>query len=215
MNDDWRLRVDLHQEGLARALGQHLEAAELEHDLANTFHDRVVVSVDGPELFCYTGTREQAEQAQTLIRSVAAEHGWQVEFQLARWHPTAEEWQDPDLPLPRDEIERAAERAELTEKEREDAAARGYPEFEVRVQCVSHRDCAEFADRLRREGLPTVQRSNFLLVGAADEASANILAERIRSEVPQGSSVSVEGTLRAVIDERPFRSFAIFGGLAG
>ena len=63
MNDDWRLRIDLHENGLAHRLGELLGAEELEHDLERSFHDRVVVSVDGAEVFCYTGTRPQAERA--------------------------------------------------------------------------------------------------------------------------------------------------------
>jgi hypothetical protein len=215
MNDDWRLRVDLREAGLARDLSEHLEASELARDLHASFHDRVVVSVDGPEVFCYAGTQEQAEAAEKLIRSVAAEHGWQIESELTRWHPIAEEWENPDRPLPEGYAERAAERAELAEREREESAERGYPEFEVRVQCRSRGECAQFAQRLRNEGLPTLHRAHFLLVGAADEESASVLAERIRGEAPEGSTVSVEGTLRAVYDDRPFKTFAVFGGLGG
>jgi hypothetical protein len=215
MNDDWRLRVDLREAGLARDLSEHLEASELARDLHASFHDRVVVSVDGPEVFCYARTREQAERAEELIRSVAANHGWHIESELTRWHPTAEEWADPDRPLPKDDAELAAERAEVVVRERDEAAERGYPEFEVRVKCRSRGECADFAPRLREEGLPTVQRSHFLLVGATDEESAHVLADRIRREAPAGSVVSVEGTLRAVYDDRPFKAFAVFGGLGG
>lgn len=215
MNDDWRLRVRLHEPSAAGVLAERLEASELERDLRRSFHDRVIVSVDGSEVFCYAGTREQAQHAEDLIRSLAAEHGWEVEAHLARWHPAAEEWKDADVPLPRDDTERAAEREELIDKERDESVARGYPEFEVRVQCPSRPACAEFAQRLRQEGIPTVHRSNFLLVGADDEETANALAERIRAEAPAGSVVSAEGTWRAIYDDRPFSSFAAFGGFGG
>ena len=69
MNDDWRLRVDLHKDEFAELLTAHLEGSELEHDLETTFHDRVIVSADGPEVFCYTGSREQAERAEQVIPS--------------------------------------------------------------------------------------------------------------------------------------------------
>src|ERR1700722_16732963 len=57
MSDDWRLRVDLKEHSIARQLGEQLQAGETEHELDATFHDRVVVSVDDNELFCYTGTQ--------------------------------------------------------------------------------------------------------------------------------------------------------------
>ncbi len=34
MNDDWRVRIDVHDDGLARRLTEQLDADELEHDLA-------------------------------------------------------------------------------------------------------------------------------------------------------------------------------------
>ncbi len=52
MSDDWRLRVDLHEDGPAHALTEHLGESVLEHDLATAFHDRVVVSREGAGVFC-------------------------------------------------------------------------------------------------------------------------------------------------------------------
>src|SRR5207302_1176245 len=128
-------------------------ASELEHDLHSAFHDRVIVSVDGPEVFCYAGTREQAQRAERLVRSLAEQHGWKLATELTHWHPSAEEWEDPDKPLPASDAERAAERAELMEQERTESATRGYPQFEVRVRCRSHRDTLALAEQLRSEGL--------------------------------------------------------------
>jgi hypothetical protein len=214
MNDDWRLRIDVHEHGLARALTGRLDATELGHDLQTSFHDRVVVTVDGADVFCYTGAREQAERAQALIERLAAEHQWRVDFELKHWHPTSETWEDPDVPLPNTDAERADERRELMDKERAETDARGYPEYEVRVECASEPACEELAEKLRAEGIPSVQRSRFLLVGATDEDAASVLAERIRGEVSEGSVVSTEASYRAVLDELP-NPFALFGGLAG
>ena len=33
MNDDWRVRIDVQDDGLARTLTEQLDADELEHDL--------------------------------------------------------------------------------------------------------------------------------------------------------------------------------------
>lgn len=213
MSDDWRLGIDLHEEASAHKLTERLEARELEHDLEASFHDRIVVSRNGPEVFCYAGTREQAEGAEKLIRSLAAEHGWHLDSDLKRWHPSEEEWEDPDKPLPDSDAERAAERARLMDKERQEAESRGYPEFEVRVQCASHHDAMQFVDKLREEGLSTVHRWKYLLVGALDEDSANALVERLRAEAPPGSKVSAEGTWKAIRAEQPPNPFAVLGGL--
>lgn len=215
MSDDWRLRVELQEHGNARLLTDRLEAAGLEHDLETSFGNRVVVSRDGGEVFCYAGSREQAERAATLIGSLGAEHGWRLECELKCWHPAEEAWEDPDKPLPQDDQEHAAERAALMEREREEAQQRGFAEFEVQVQCPSHRAASELAEVLREEGVPSVRRSRYLLVGAVDEDSAQALAKRLRTQAPPGSVVTTEGTRQAAYAERPGNPFAVLGGMAG
>jgi hypothetical protein len=215
MSDDWRLRVHLHDDGAAHELTERLQAPELEHDLEQSFHDRVAVSLDGSEVFCYTGTRAQAERVDQVIRSLGEQNSWQLESELRHWHPTAEEWEDPDKPLPDSDAQRAAERQELMDSERAESLAQGYPEFEVRVELHRHRDTVHLAEKLRQEGLPNVHRWKYLFIGALDEDDANALAERLRAEVPSGSTVTVEASSSTVFDERPSNPFAILGGLGG
>lgn len=215
MNDDWRLTAELHEDGIARALTERLDAFDLEHELMGNFRDTVIVSADGPRVFLYTGSRGQAEAAAAAIRRLAEDRGWGVECTLARWHPQAEEWEDPDAPLPGSEADRDAEHEAMIEREREESRAQGYPSFEVRVECRSERDCAEFAGRLEAEGLPVVRRSRYLVIGAADEDSAQALAARCHREAPEGSAVVAEGTVPAVLAGAPMNPFAVFGGLGG
>ncbi len=215
MNDDWRLQIDLREGGIARQLGELLSGQELEHDLESAFHDRVVVSVDGPEVFCYTGTREQAQRADRLIRRLGEQHGWPLEVTLAHWHPTAEAWEDPDAPLPIDAAATESEREERVVQERQESAEQGYPEFEVRVECNSRREAGKLSDQLYSEGLPNIHRWNWVMIGANDEDSANALAQRIRDEVPAGAKVDVETNMREIYDNVPRSPFAVLGGLFG
>jgi hypothetical protein len=215
VNDDWRLQIEFDDEDLAGSLTEHLEARELDHDLSDAFHDRVIVSRDGAQVFLYAGTRDQAESARDLIVSLAQEHGWKLTSELERWHPDAERWEDPDAGPADDDASRKAEHEELIATERREAEESGRPEFEVRVDLPTRHDAVRFAEQLRGEGLPAVHRWRFLLVGATDEDSAKALAERIRSEAPTGSRVSAEGTWQAAWAERPPNPFAVFGGLGG
>ncbi|HEX3609905.1 MAG TPA: hypothetical protein VHU14_09615 [Solirubrobacterales bacterium] len=215
MNDDWRLQVDFHDPGHARPLVGELTARELVHDLSDAFHDRVIVSRDGARVFLYAGSREQAERSRELILSLAEQHGWKADVDLKHWHPAAEDWEDPDKPLPATDAAKLAEHEVLMAAERKQTEERGYPEFEVRVDLPSRHDALRFAERLRGEGLPTVHRWRFLLVGATDEDSARALAERIQDEAPSGSQVKVEGTWKAVYAERSRNPYAVFGGLGG
>jgi hypothetical protein len=215
MNDDWRLQIDFQEQEHVRRLLERLDARELEHDLSDAFHDRVIVSRDGDHVFLYAGTREQAESAGKVVDQLAAKHGWSIDAELKHWHPTAEEWEDPDVPLPDGDAAQAAEHAELIATERRETEKRGHPEYEVRIDLPSHHDAVRFEEQLRGEGLPAVRRGKYLLVGATDEDKAKALAERIAAEAPAGSDVAAEGTWQAAYAERPPNPFAIFGGLGG
>lgn len=215
MSDDWRLRIELDGEEQAKELAERLSKFDLPHELGTAFHERVVVSRDGPEVFCYADTRQQTDAAAAAIRSVAAERGWQPRTELRRWHEMAEEWKDPDAP-----IEPAAEHAELIEHERVQSREQGFPDFEVRVRCSSRHEAHELAERLEREGIANVHRWQFVVVAAADEDTAHALAERIRSEAPPGTTVTAEASLPQVVSEVPLATpfgspFAVFGGLGG
>jgi hypothetical protein len=211
MSDDWRLRIDVQEPSRALRLLDRLDASELEHKLSSSFPDRVIISRENSTIYCYTGAREQAERAEELARRLADEHDWELDFALHRWHPTAERWEDPDVPLPTSDAERAAEHAELIASER----SQPHPQFEVRIECSTRKAARELADSLREEGLPNVQRARYVLVGAADEDSAQRLADRLRAEAPAGSTVTAEGTFNAVLAELGPNPFAIFGGMGG
>jgi hypothetical protein len=215
MNDDWRLRIDLHEHSFAHQLSEALDAVEIEHQLERSFHDRVVVSVDGSEVFCYAGTRAQAEAAERLIRQLLADHDWSADIDLAHWHPVSEQWESPDEPLPNSETDAADERAERIAAERAESAEQGYPEYEVRIQCGSRGQAGELSGKLEQEGIPNVHRWSYVLVGATDEQSAQQLAERLRAEVPAGTEITVELNQLAIWENRPGNPFAVLGGLAG
>ena len=104
-------------------------------------------------------------------------------------------------------------------QDREESTDQGFAEFEVRVKCPHHHDARALAKRLADEGIPNVHRWQFVVIGAADEDSANALAERIRGEAPEGSVVTAEGGVSEIVSESPratpFQPFAVFGGLGG
>jgi hypothetical protein len=214
MNDDWRLQVDFVDEGPLDALQDRLDAEELEHDLSDAFHDRVIVSNNGTTIFLYAGDREQAEKAQALVERLTAEDEEEVAVEFRRWRPIAEEWRPADEPLPDEPDEEKAERQVAIEREMKETEERGYPEFEVRVDLPSRHEAERFADQLHAEGLPVVHRWKYVLVGAIDEEHAKELSERIRNEAPAGSEVAAEGTWAAAYAERPRSPFSFLGGLA-
>ena len=209
MNDEWRLEIRIGDAARAEELVELLGEPELEHDLSGSFHDRVIVSRDDDVVFLYAGSREQIDGARTLLDTIAEQKSWGMHPNLKRWHPAAEDWEDPDAAP----AETDAEHERLMAAERKQTEEAGSPEFEVRVDLPSRHEAVKFADQLRDEGLPVVHRWKFVLIGAASEDDARALAERLRSEAPEGSEVKVEGTWSAANSEAPSNPFAVLGGL--
>jgi hypothetical protein len=214
MNDDWRLQVDLRESGHVHQLRQLLGSAELEHSLSTAYADRLIVSHEGERIFIYAGSREQAEGARDLVEGLDAEHGWEAAIELRHWHHDAEDWGDPDRPLPHDAAERKRELEARESHERLTTELSGIPDYEVRIDLPSRHDAGRFAEQLQTEGLPTVHRWRYVLIGAESEADAEQLADRIRAEAPAGSKVAVEGTWRSIYRSLPPNPFAFLGGLA-
>jgi hypothetical protein len=213
MNDDWRVQVTCPTTATAANLSELLRKGDFQHSLQDAAGERVVVSVDGPELFLYAGSRAQAERATDAVKALIASSGVSVRSELRRWHPVSEEWIDADLPLPEGDQAVSAEHTELIAQEDQEQSHLNYAEWEVRVSTGSHRETLDLSDTLRGEGLPCLRRWRYLLVGAPDEDAAQALAERIRALAPAGSEVEVEASAKVVEAEMPGNPFAVFGGL--
>jgi hypothetical protein len=214
MNDDWRVQVTCPTTATAANLNELLRDGEFQHELQGTAGERVVVSLDGHELFLYAGERAQAERAINAVKSLVAGSGMTVRTELRRWHPVSEEWVDADLPMPDSETAVAAEHADMIARERSEQSRLNYAEWEVRVGTDSHREAVELSDRLRQAGIPNLRRWRYLLVGAGDEDTANALAERIREIAGIQVTLEVEASSKVVENELA-NPFAIFGGLGG
>jgi hypothetical protein len=217
MAEDWRVKVEFQEEEHRHRLTGFLHENDLEHDLAERLKGRVVVSQDGPVLFLYAESRDQAEAATEVVNSFLAEHeGAKAEVSLARWHDAEERWEDPSVALPDSPEEVAAERDKLTEAEREDAAEDRMDEWEVQVVLPDHRSTKELAAKLEAEGIKPLRRWRFLVIPVASEDDGHALAERLRGEVSSEARIAVEGTYERMIADNPaFRSFSLFGGRGG
>ena len=212
MNDDWRVQITCPTTATAANLSELLREGEFQHNMQDGAEERVIVSLDGHQLFLYAGSRVQAERATEAARSLLAGSGVIASSEISRWHPISEEWVDADLPLPESESAVAAEHARMIAQEREEQQHENYAEWEVRVSTDSHHETVELAERLRQQGITCLRRWRYLLVGAADEDAANTLAGRIRALAGAEVKIEVEAS-SAVVEAESFNPFAVFGGL--
>jgi hypothetical protein len=215
MHDDFRIRVELSR-AQAQELLHALEAQE--HDGAGGFPspEHVAVSHENGHLFLYADSSEEAARARAAVEAILAEKSIAAKLSSSRWHPEEERWEDASSTLPSTPEEHAAEHERLEELETEESEHAGHAGWEVRVTLPTHHDAHAFAERLAAEGIPVQRHWRHLTLGAEDEDDARALAERLRSEAPQGSSLDVEGAAwdAWVAVNAPAGPFAFFGGLA-
>jgi hypothetical protein len=98
--DEFRVEVELAEEGHSLSLGERLRALDLDDEAQERLGSRVIVTRDGPHLFLYANSRESCGEAERVVREVLAEEGLEARVRSTRWHPVAEEWKDADEPLP-------------------------------------------------------------------------------------------------------------------
>jgi hypothetical protein len=192
MSDEWRVEVQLEDEGHGLTLGDRLRSLDLDDEARKRLGERVVVTRDGPRLFLYAGNEAGAREAENVARDLAGEEGLEATTRITRWHPDAEDWKDAAVPMPKTEAEREAERLEHEAAEEREAAETGRAEWELRVDLQSLHDTRELAARLSDEGIDVHRRWKHLLIPAPSEERATELADRIRGEAPQGTEIHVE-----------------------
>jgi hypothetical protein len=215
MADDWRLTIDLDDEGDGTQLVEWLAALRLESEERDRLGDRVAVSRDGPRVFVYADTEDVARGAEDVVRAQLAERGVEARLSLERWHPVEQSWLDPSVPLPATEEELRAEHRRQQDREAAESREKGRAGWEVRVELPGHEETVALAGRLEEEGFSVVRRSTFLLVGAVNEDEAIALAERVEREAPAGTRVHVEPGGGVAWEVMPQNPFAVFGGLGG
>jgi hypothetical protein len=191
--DDYRIRVELPEEenssGLISRLGLGSWTDELAQELEGR---RLAVSEDENELFVYASSPAEAEQARAVVETVVAEERLDARIgPVEHWLHDEERWDD-EPPEPTEE-------EELLEE--------GVAPWEVRVECETHREAEQLAERLEAEGYGVLQRWKYLIVGATTREEADELAARLHGEV--------EFTSAYVWETVPQNPFVVFGGLGG
>lgn len=215
MAEDWRVTVTLRDASRVAPLLQVLHEHRADHDLQVPAGGRVAVSATDEQVNVYADTRRSAEAAEEVVRGLAEENGLDPHFQLDRWHPEEERWEDVRVSLPQTAAEHELEHERLEEEERLDSEGTGVAEWEVRVEFDSHHEAAAFADREEANGRSVVRRWRYVLLGADDDDDANELAKRLEQELAGRAVVHAEPGSGVAWEFTRSSPFAVFGGLAG
>jgi hypothetical protein len=212
--EDWRVKVDLHEEELGPVFIRWLRENSLEDELADRLRGRVVVSHDDDKYFLYANSRDQAEAAKEVVDKFLAEHRVHADVEVQRWHDVEEQWEEASVPLPQTPEEIEAEHQRRVELERKESAEAGMDEWEVQITLPDHKSTKALADKLEDEGLKVSRRWRHLVIPTPSEEDGNELAERIRAEAPADATIEVVGAYGEVVANRPYSGFSLFGGFS-
>lgn len=195
MADDWRVRVELADEGsreqFARLLAEGLSPTGA--DRAQALQGgHLSVSGDDELLFVYADSPAQAERAHAVVLAELEHHAIPATTSaVEHWLADEERWDN----------EPAGETWE------EDATSHGYAPWEVRVTCRSRHEAIALESRLESDGYRPVRQWKHLIVGTASREDADALAARLHGDVEPGGAVVWE----EAIDSHVVRPFAFFG----
>jgi hypothetical protein len=191
-SNDWRVTISLTSPADVDPARRSLSEHEVEEDVRHRLGRSIAVGAGDSQIFLYAGTEVAAREADRVAREALDQQGIQADFALHRWHPIEEEWEDPEVALPRTDAERQAEHQRLDDAETAESVATGVSQWVARVEFPSHREAVALERKLRGEGRAVVRRWRFLVAGASNEDDAQELAEQIRREAPPDATVRAE-----------------------
>jgi hypothetical protein len=191
VESEWRVEVDLDDEGHGHGLGERLRALRLDDEARERLGKRVIVTRDGSHVFLYADGEETTREAERVARELVDSHGLTADIGVTRWDPVEGAWKDASEPLPTSEEERAAALARKEAAEAEEARQEGRYDWEVHADLESHEDAMRLTERLEADGHPVTRRWSYLTVGALTEERALEIAEWLRAEAPAGTKVEI------------------------
>src|SRR6266545_1060090 len=172
--DDWRLRIELEEEGHAAEILDRLgfdlssEAKELSRHLEA---QKLAVSRDGKVVFVYAPTRTEIERAKEVVDAELRDLGVEAqESGIEHWLADEDRWDDEP---PGPDVE-------------EELLEHGYAPWEVRVECASLGKARELARELRDEGYGVSRTFTYVIVGTETRGQAVELARRVHGHVEPG-----------------------------
>jgi hypothetical protein len=179
-DEEWRVEVDLDDEGHGYPLSERLRAHDLDDDARERLGGRVLVTRDGPTLYLYTATEDGAREAERVIRALLDGDDLTADVTVTRWDENADAWVPGSEPT-------GAERAPAARAEDHD--------WFVLVEPPEGDDVTPLAERLVADGHPVERRWRYLTIGASSEQDANAIAEHIRADLGPDARVEVRAAV--------------------
>jgi hypothetical protein len=194
--EDWRVEIDLDDKQQGFDLEERLRSLDLDDDARDRLGPRVYVSRNGPTLFLYASSEEQAREAEAVMRQVLAADDLSAEFRgITRWHPVEQAWKDASIPLPHTPEEAQAEYERRETAERREAAEQGSYDWMVKINFRDGDEAHRVAGTLEQAGHPVDRIWRWLTVHVLTEEAGNSLISSLQGGVPEGTEIWLEGNV--------------------
>jgi len=208
-NEDWRVEITLDDEQSGYDLGERLRSQDLDEEARERLGKQIYVSRNGPQLFLYAGSEEQARAAEAVVRELVAADGLTAEFRgVTRWHPVEQEWKDSSIPLPRTDDEIRAEQERREAAERREAEEQGTYDWVVKINASEGGDAKRIAEQLEAQGHPVDRIWRWVTVHVLTEEVGNDLVSSLEAELPDGTEIWLEASM----DDPDAREFPFVAG---
>ena len=198
VDDEFRVEVELDDDEHGYSLRERLRALDLDDAARERLGSGVMVTRDGSRLFLYTGSEQEAREAERTVSELVADDELTADIAVTRWHPVEEAWKDASVPLAATPGAEQAEYAAREAAELEEARSEGSFDWHVVAHLTARDDAADLAHRLVREGVTVKRRWRYVVAGVPTEERAEELAGRLRAELPDTADVRVDVDLSDV-----------------
>jgi hypothetical protein len=195
-NEDWRVEIDLDDTSEGFDLTERLRSFELDDEARERLGPRVYVSRNGPTLFLYAGSEEQAREAEAVMKQLVVADDLTADFRgVTRWHPIEQEWKDATIPVPGTPEEAQAEYERREAAERREVAEQGSYDWVVKLNFPDGDDARRIAESLENAGHPVDRIWRWVTVHVLTEEAGNALISSLEGQLPDNAEIWLEGNV--------------------
>jgi hypothetical protein len=94
MAEEWRVEVELREEGHGLTLGERLRSLDLDDEARQRLGGNVIVTRDGSHMFVYAGSEDAAREAGRVIEELARAEGLEADVAVTHWDAGDHAWED-------------------------------------------------------------------------------------------------------------------------
>jgi hypothetical protein len=94
MADEWRVEIELREEGHGLTLGERLRSLDLDDEARERLGGNAIVTRDGSHMFVYAGSEAAAQEAGRMISELAQAEGLEADVSVTHWDAGDHAWED-------------------------------------------------------------------------------------------------------------------------